>query len=146
MIENFEIGHKGKLTFTNGDIYDGFFKNGMKNGYGVYIYHTNLKSLSSPSINKYEGQWVNDQKDGQGKEYTSENQEYYEGNFTMGKRDAFGRRINSKGEVYIGQWRGGERLETTLFHEKVPVSHFYKIVEHFMNGKKSNEIEVTIYK
>jgi len=29
---------KGILTFANGDIYDGYFKNDMKNGKAIYTY------------------------------------------------------------------------------------------------------------
>ena len=55
---NFEMGKKngkGVLTFLNGEVYDGHFKNDLKHGQGMIKY---------PSGNFYDGEWVNDVKEG----------------------------------------------------------------------------------
>ena len=43
----------GKLTFPDGSVYEGEFKNGKYQGYGVYI------KESKPKPAKYQGEWVN---------------------------------------------------------------------------------------
>lgn len=48
---------KGKLTYTNGDEYQGDFENGQKHGYGCYTWENQ---------DSYSGEWKNDLKDGEG--------------------------------------------------------------------------------
>ena len=51
---------KGTYIFKNGDKYEGEFKAGMKDGYGKYSYSNG---------NVYEGNWKDDEKNGQGVYY-----------------------------------------------------------------------------
>ncbi|EAR84709.1 protein kinase (macronuclear) [Tetrahymena thermophila SB210] len=100
---------KGEIVvkqFQNGDRYEGEVKDGKMNGKGIYYYkEDNIRK-------KYEGQWVNDKKDGFGiLEYKSGNK--YEGYF---KNDCF----NGKGIYYYykegdnkmkyeGQWVNNQK-------------------------------------
>lgn len=64
----------GKLTFENGDKYEGNFKNGIFNGQGTF---------TSASGWVYEGQFKNGLAHGQGK-LTTETQVVYQGKFEQG--------------------------------------------------------------
>ena len=67
-LENGNHG-KGSITYENGEIYEGEWKEGLKEGLG---------SLTSPNGSKYEGEWKNDKMEGQGN-YTWPNGKKYEG-------------------------------------------------------------------
>jgi hypothetical protein len=90
----------GKLTFKNGDYYIGEFKNGKRNGRGIYI------SESKYIKNNYEGEWKNDLAHGKGKSIYQEVyengeifEEIYEGEFIDDLR-------SGKGELKIkGYWK-----------------------------------------
>ena len=49
--QNDNLNGHGKLTHSNGDFYDGMWKDGLKHGFGVY-------DLQSAGL-KYEGLWMN---------------------------------------------------------------------------------------
>jgi hypothetical protein len=48
---------KGRLTYENGDVYEGNFDNDLREGWGVFIHADGTK---------YEGQWEMDQQHGRG--------------------------------------------------------------------------------
>ena len=48
---------KGIFSYSNGDMYNGDWKNGVKEGKGTYKYHNG---------DKYIGDWKSDYKEGQG--------------------------------------------------------------------------------
>jgi radial spoke head protein 1 len=49
---------KGRAYYVNGDIYEGYYRNGLRHGAGTYYYKKG---------HKYEGQWKENQKSGVGK-------------------------------------------------------------------------------
>ncbi|HFI0256829.1 TPA: hypothetical protein ACGOVD_001517 [Streptococcus suis] len=65
---------KGKLTFKNGDTYEGDFKNGIFHGEGTF---------TAASGWTYVGEFKNGLADGEGK-LTTENKTIYEGKFKQG--------------------------------------------------------------
>ena len=69
-----KMNGQGKLTFENGDAYEGEFSNGIFNGKGTY------KSAQGWT---YTGQFKNGYADGKGK-LTTEGQATYEGTFKQG--------------------------------------------------------------
>jgi hypothetical protein len=69
----------GKYQYENG-YYDGFWLDGMKNGYGLY---------SWTDIGDYIGNWVNDQMDGYGV-YTADNDDVIKGIFRNGQLNGVG--------------------------------------------------------
>ncbi|MGQ7463034.1 hypothetical protein ACTGZQ_11135 [Streptococcus suis] len=69
-----KMNGQGTLTFENGDVYEGQFKNGIFNGNGTY------KSVNGWV---YTGQFKNGYADGKGK-LTTEGQATYEGTFKQG--------------------------------------------------------------
>ena len=58
---------KGRLVMGNGDIYEGDFVKGKRQGYGV---------LTLKSGEKYEGQWFNNEQHGRGIYYYINNNRY----------------------------------------------------------------------
>lgn len=76
----------------------GYFKKGIYDGYGIYMW------LSGK---KYEGSWQNGQIHGKGK-MTYPNKDYYEGEFEAGKRHGEGRLVMvTKKVTYDGPWTLG---------------------------------------
>ena len=69
-------------TFKNGDKYIGNWADFKMDGFGVLTY--------SDSINhRYQGQWKDNLKHGQGKEFFSDGS-VFEGTFSHGKKKGFG--------------------------------------------------------
>ena len=50
---------KGKATLPNGDTYEGEYKNGVRHGYGEYLFYGQNNA-------KYEGYYAENKKNGQG--------------------------------------------------------------------------------
>ncbi|MDR3078906.1 MAG: hypothetical protein LBU15_02605 [Rickettsiales bacterium] len=57
-----EISGKFRCWYTDGDVYEGEYRNGKKDGKGVHTF---------PDGRKYDGGWKNDLRDGRGTEYSS---------------------------------------------------------------------------
>lgn len=90
---------RGKYTWANGDVYDGMWKDGKRDGYGKRIFKDG---------EKYEGQWHDGKKHGRGT-YTWADGTYYEGEFADGNFNGFGKKVYSSGDVYEGQWKDDKR-------------------------------------
>ena len=84
--------------YDNG-IYEGEFKNGKKEGYGIYKYNTG---------DIYEGEFKNDLKDGKGK-YLYSNKEVYEGDFKEDHFEGKGVYIYNGGDKYSGEYKKDKR-------------------------------------
>lgn len=93
-----ETGKKngqGKLTFPNGDFYEGQFKQDLYHGKGAFI--------EQSTNSKYEGNWEEGMKNGQGKEFFGDGS-VYEGNYFKNKRSGKGKLILSNGSEYFGDF------------------------------------------
>ena len=84
-----------KKTYRN-DIYEGEFKNDLREGYGKYIYKDG---------SYYIGEWKKNLKNGKGILYYNNNKKKYEGNFKDDKFYGFGKYIYEDGSYYIGNWK-----------------------------------------
>ena len=118
---------KAQVQYTNGDTYDGDFKDGVRDGEGTYTY--------SEAGNKYEGQWKDNLKSGIGKMTFGGDGEYY-GHFENGKRWGEGvyKYLKTK-DLYSGSWKNG------LKHGKGTFIFFdtkMKIVGDWSNGQIIN--------
>ena len=85
----------GTHKYSNGDIYIGGFKNGLKDGKGKYIWK---------SGDQYDGEWIDDMKDGMGRFY------YVDGRSRLGEWEN-GRPWNIKeydgnGKIIV-EWKNG---------------------------------------
>ncbi len=84
-------------------VYQGSFKNGKYNGYGVMTWNNGSEG------HQYEGQWVNDMKHGQGT-YRWPSGAYYTGEYVNDLIEGSGTYHYSNGDVYTGHFaRGGAR-------------------------------------
>ncbi|GET91275.1 phosphatidylinositol-4-phosphate 5-kinase-like protein [Leishmania tarentolae] len=88
-----------KFTFPSGATYEGAFRDGRIEGYGVYTF--------MPTGDVYEGEWKADLKHGRGC-YTFANGDKYIGQWYMGKKQGKGQFIFANGNEYVGSWRENE--------------------------------------
>ena len=61
---------KGTLCYSNGDKYEGEWKRGKREGKGIFYYKQNKK--------KYDGEWKNDEKEGKGILYYTDKNAFYD--------------------------------------------------------------------
>jgi len=84
----------GRKYFKNGNVYSGEFINDKYNGYGIFD--------NSEDEIKYEGQWKNNFKEGQGKELNNKIGSTFIGEFKNDKKNGAGRYIFKNGDEYEG--------------------------------------------
>lgn len=118
-----------KITYPNGDLYEGEVKDGMREGIGMMIF--------SQTNERYEGQWIKDQMTGFGNYFysTPDHRQYsgqfyhgelygngviqttqfvYKGTVKNGLFDGFGRYQDLQtGLVYEGNFKDGQMVEQT---------------------------------
>ena len=87
---------EGREILTNGDSYEGGFREGKMQGYGRY--EDFLRR------NSYEGEWVQNCQLGRGRE-DIEDGSTYEGDFENDQRSGYGTIRWASGEVYEGEFR-----------------------------------------
>tara|TARA_Y100000766_G_scaffold264444_1_gene257267 strand:- start:542 stop:1072 length:531 start_codon:yes stop_codon:yes gene_type:complete len=80
--------------------YNGEWKNGERNGYGILI----LK-ISKSRLDKYEGEFKNGKRTGKGT-YSFSNGDRYVGNFIDGEKIGRGEYTFANGDRYIGEFQG----------------------------------------
>jgi hypothetical protein len=92
---------KGVMTYSNNDIYYGEFKDGRKHGWGVYKFFSGCV---------YEGPWERGRLHGKAT-VTYSNGDRFEGMFYRGEKMGYGVMIYARGPIkcYIGQWRRGKK-------------------------------------
>ena len=111
-----------RIEIEGGDVFEGYFQNGKKNGHGKYIwadgtvYDGEWKDgrrcgygvLTSAKGWTYEGEWKDSRMSGQGR-YTFAPGSYYEGTLENGNFEGRGKRVYDGGDVYEGQWHEDKR-------------------------------------
>ena len=118
-----EVHGQGKVSYSDGTVYEGDFKNGLLNGQGKMtrtngtVYEGNFKNwkphgqgkMTRPDDSVYEGNFENGMPHGQGK--IRQRDEYvYEGNFENGKPHGQGK-ITFPDDVYEGIFKNGLLVE-----------------------------------
>ena len=86
---------KGKYTWGDGSVYEGEFKDDMKNGEGTYRWANGAC---------YTGTFYNDVKDGEGV-FIFANGDRYEGQFSADVREGKGTYTFQNGEYYVGEFK-----------------------------------------
>lgn len=84
------------VTYSNGVIYIGVISNKARNGFGTLI--------SPYGDTLYSGDYVMNQRDGQGK-YFFKNKNVYEGEWAKGEMHGQGKMYYAVGDVYEGGWK-----------------------------------------
>jgi len=109
----------GQVTYTNGNTYDGEWKNNKKNGQGTYVW---------PSGREYIGAWKNGDRAGQGTMTVSDGTKYV----GTWKDDAYllGTMTQANGGIYEGPFVDGVYAGTDTF----TFGSGKKYVGEFMNG------------
>jgi hypothetical protein len=115
---------RAQVQYPNGDVYDGTFLNGVRDGRGTMTY--------AEQGTKYEGEWKNNLKEGIGK-MTFGTEGEYTGHFVAGQRSGEGvyKYLKTK-DLYSGSWKNG------LKHGKGTFIFFdtkMKIVGDWFNGQ-----------
>ncbi|OYU46405.1 MAG: hypothetical protein CFE44_02285 [Burkholderiales bacterium PBB4] len=87
----------GKVTWPNGEVFDGNLVKGQRQGKGVFVW---------ASGQRYEGDWVQDTPSGQGI-FQFANGNRYEGDVVAGAPQGKGRMQYASGDDYRGQLRAG---------------------------------------
>ena len=91
---------QGTLNMSNGDKYEGAFKNNNIHGQGTLIYKNG---------DKYTGEFKRGKRSGQGT-LIYKNGDKYEGEFKSNKIHGKGKMTNSDGSVYEGEWKNGLKV------------------------------------
>lgn len=125
---------RGTATHPNGDVYEGSYKGGKKNGWGIYRWRDGKRyvgtyangerhgqgTLYYPGGDRYEGLFVHDKMNDFGTYYYSDGNKYT-GNFLNGKK-------HGRGKAYF---RNGDRYEGLFDQDKM---HGYGIY-YYSNGR-----------
>lgn len=88
----------GKLTYPNGDYYEGIFAKGSPHGHGKFV------QITPPQV--YEGGWKSGKRDGQGI-ITLGGDEIYKGGFVENLYDGNGKLLLGGGLYYNGEFKKG---------------------------------------
>ena len=94
--------YTGKATteYPSGEIYEGYYVDGLREGSGVYAY---------PNGDKYEGEWLKNLKHGIGRMNIVAEGEFY-GRYENGKKHGEGVFTYKKTkDIYSGSWRYGKK-------------------------------------
>ena len=89
----------GKMTYENGDVFEGFWKNDKATGLGVMKYANG---------DDYRGSWANGKRQGTGKIQYSDGR-IYNGNWIQDNKQGQGTMAYPDGSKYMGQWIDDKR-------------------------------------
>lgn len=118
---------KGRIVYSNGDVYEGEWKDNVKSGTGVYLF--------KDSGDQYSGQWKQGKFHGTGA-YSYKIGHRYEGGFERGVRSGKGDFKWKNGSVYKGFWRNDLFDGTGEYIAKDKVPYYYgQWSLGFMHGK-----------
>ena len=115
---------------------DHFWKEN-KNGFGT---------LTSLNGSKYKGNFLNDKKEGYGKEYVSSLKEYYEGEFSKGIRYGKGTLINSKKQLITGKWSSIGPFKVTKHPDPVSQETYDEKVCKLLEEQDKMKPKVVIFR
>ncbi|OQR95557.1 phosphatidylinositol-4-phosphate 5-kinase [Thraustotheca clavata] len=148
----------GKLVFSNGDTYEGEFKNGYRCGKGVYTYQQGARVYDGEwklslrhgkgketwrtkdiSQYSYEGDYIRDKPYGYGIE--QKKQVVYSGEFVNGLRDGSGRMVWPNGDSYDGHWREGRMSGMGKYTTKIISFISLNYLIRYIRGASGNSYE-----
>ena len=109
------------VTFDNGDRYEGEYRNGKRNGQGVYYFagggcyegefsdnmYNGHGILYTDTGDRYEGEFIDNKLNGQGVFHSAKG-DHYEGEFTDNMLTGHGTLYAATGDRYEGEWTDNE--------------------------------------
>lgn len=98
----------GLFIYENGDYYQGEFQEDLRNGFGVFKYKEG---------GIYTGDWVNDEMEGNGK-YEYKNGDYYDGEWKNGVVHGKGKYVYENGDFYDGEYENDSKTGYGVFQYK----------------------------
>lgn len=122
---------KAEVQYTNSDSYNGDFKNGVKEGQGVYTFING---------DKYTGEWKGNLQHGIGKTEYAKGGKYY-GKYVKGKREGEGVFNYANGDIYSGSWKNNLKhgKGTYIVNAcKLEGNNYMKIVGNWDRGEIIN--------
>jgi len=109
--ENDQMNGEGKLVYGNGNVYEGWFKNGQFDKHGVFAWHA--KQLKG---NVYTGEYKDNKRHGHGA-LTYANGNRYEGRWDNNKRIETGTLTYANGDHFKGSWENDAMTRGTFTWE-----------------------------
>ena len=106
--KNGKYSGQGTMNFADGGIYKGKWKNNQLNGHGTYIY---------PNGTTYTGEFKNSLKNGQGI-YTFANGDVYSGEWKNDKRHGIGTNRYANGDEYTFEWENDKKVKRIFADNK----------------------------
>jgi hypothetical protein len=94
---------KASVVYKNGHLFEGDFEDGVRSGIGTYTY-----PFEEGKLDKYEGEWKENLKNGIGKMNYADFGEYF-GRFENGKRHGEGVFTYKTKDIYSGSWKYGKK-------------------------------------
>merc|ERR1712029_938604 len=128
---------KGKYTYPNGDIYNGQWNDGVRQGKGTYKY--------KDDGGVYEGDWVNGIKQGSGV-YTFGSGDVFTGTYDNNVRHGEGKLVKADGEERSENWEEGKLISFNITKEKKKTSDntilhkLYKITHSSCEAGQFNDL------
>jgi len=117
---------KAKISYPNGDVYEGTYLNGLRHGDGSYVFakqkgayngsweaghKTGKGEFKYPDGSRYKGGWNSDKRHGKGTYYYA-NGDVYCGDWNMGVKCGHGSYVNAAdGSKLVGTWSEGKIVE-----------------------------------
>jgi len=98
----------GSLTYSDGDKYEGEWKDGQKHGQGTYTWSNG---------NKYVGEFKDGGKNGQGT-FTWSDGKKYVGEYKEDLMNGQGTISWSNREKFVGEWKGGKQWNGTYYDKE----------------------------
>jgi hypothetical protein len=123
------------MIYKNGDVYEGYFKEGVKEGFGILI---------SKNGDKYVGRWEDGKKQGVGKEYLVANEDFYQGEFDSDFRNGHGRLITKDLEVYDGEFKRDILIYPTTTNKLIKRDVYSKMLKSFLKPKNKKKPHLVI--
>ena len=116
---------KGVYTYTNGNVYEGRFKDGVKQGEGVFTWADG---------NVYDGLWEDDMRNGRG-EYRYKNGNRYVGDWKDNVKNGVGEFFYSSGEKYEGSFENSLRHGHGVFYYRNGAVFEGEWINDMLNGE-----------
>jgi len=87
----------GVWIFDSGEMYEGYFNEGLRSGAGIYLHADGMK---------YNGSFANDKRNGYGTFYWTDGS-YHAGNWKDGNQNGQGSYTKTDGTLQVGKWDNG---------------------------------------